>query len=430
MPDDKIEISFDDDDKKNSGDSGKSEDTSEERIIIEFGEGEEPERKEEEKEDTPSPEEIIRSSEMDSFYKANPPVNNFYSSGIKFPEGIDSGFREQVMLDVGDSFLNSILENNKYIILTSVSGVIYLIDRFTKKLHKKISCDKESFEKTGLVYKNVLYANSVGAVYKLDEEQLERGIISDPIYRCDAGYFIWSSLNRDGNTICFLEYSPESRKGNIVFFDVTLSKLIFKKSFEVNYSINTLLCIIESTVYFLADNCLYICNIQGNQINRLKPGFEEDEGCFLLGNGNKLYLTSNDGKVYFLDNVTGSFKYTGIQEHYINSVAGFDGNVFTGADDGWKYYNSNGVLVYTHEDVEENRIEAVNKNMLVVSKRNKIVFHNLTRFQEAEGFVIKTEDDTITQDIISSVISFNEIFTLTKQGVLTSITNDKLNIHV
>jgi hypothetical protein len=44
--------------------------------------------------------------------------------------------------------------------------------------------------------------------------------------------------------------------------------------------------------------------------------------------------------------------------------------------------------------------------------------------------VIKTEDDSVTQDIISVIISFNEVYAMTKQGVLTSFTNDKMNIHV
>lgn len=432
MPDDKIEISFEDNDPK------KDPQKDDERIIIDFNENFDAKAEVEEQEDeieeenitAPSPEEVLRTSDVDSSYKANSQLNNFFPSAIKFPEGIESGFREGAKTDLKDSFLNSMLENNRFIITASVNGMIYFVDRFTKKLHRKIGIDNNSFEKTGLVLKNIIYVNSISGIYRIDDEAIESGTVNDPVYKSEPGFYIWSSLNRSGDIILFLEYSPEKKAGNVVLFDTVSSQRVFSESFNVESSVNQLLCVIGEKAYFLTDGQLFICDIGEKKITRKNVDFGANESSFLIGNGNKLYLTSNDGKIYFLDNASGAFKFTGIVEHNINSIAGFDGNLFIGAHDGWKYYNANGVLVYSHEDVVENKVEALSKNMLVVSKRNKIVFHNLIRFQEAEGFIIKTEEDTAPQDIFSSIISFNEVYALTKQGVLTSFTNDKLNIHV
>lgn len=420
MVDDKIEISFDDEnnDKPESG---------VDRIEIDFGEEI---RKDEIEEETLSQDEIIRSANINSGFKANQQINNFYLSEIKFPEGIEKGFREGGKLELKDSFLNSIVENNNYIISTSVSGSIYLVDRFTKKLYKRISSNNEPFERTSLVFENAVYLNSISALYKLDNTSIERGALNEAVYRCEAGYYIWSSLNRDGNNIIILEFSPEAKSAKIVRIDTVTGESFKGENFDIIGSINPLLSIINGNAYFIADKCLYILNIMANEYKMLDVGFSVSETGFLFGNGNKLYLTSEDGKIYFLDEVSSSLKFTGIIEYHINSVAGFDGNIFIGTHDGWKHYNSNGVLVYSHDDVEENRIEAISRNMVVVSKRNKIVFHNLNRLQEAEGFIIKTEDESITQEIFSAIISYNEVFALTKQGVLMAYTNDKLNIHI
>ena len=89
------------------------------------------------------------------------------------------------------------------------------------------------------------------------------------------------------------------------------------------------------------------------------------------------------------------------------------------------------MLLYSYDDVDENKIEAVSKNLLIVSKTNKIVCHNLDRFQEAEWFALSSKDNNIDCEVIESVIiSFHDFFVLTKNGKLEAFTNDKLNIHI
>jgi len=72
----------------------------------------------------------------------------------------------------------------------------------------------------------------------------------------------------------------------------------------------------------------------------------------------------------------------------------------------------------------------MNKNVLIVSKKNKIVFCNLNRFQEAESYTISSNENKESIEIISAIISNNEIFVLTSNGMLEAFTNDKLNIHI
>ena len=86
--------------------------------------------------------------------------------------------------------------------------------------------------------------------------------------------------------------------------------------------------------------------------------------------------------------------------------------------------------VYKFEDEYENKVENVSRNIIVVSQKNKIVFCNLNRFQEAEGFVISSDKNKESVEIISSVISGNEIIVLTKNGIVEAFTNDKFNVHI
>jgi len=148
----KIIIEFDDEEDKKSTAENKNrgKDNEENRIVIDFNS--EPEKEEkiiEVEEIEAGYEEKIRNSEVNSFYRGNPYLNNSYNTDLKFPEGIDKGFRKKFSIKLKDEFFNSVLENNRYIILASRTGNIYLTDRFTGKLKDKILLENESFEKNG-----------------------------------------------------------------------------------------------------------------------------------------------------------------------------------------------------------------------------------------------------------------------------------------
>ncbi len=433
MPDERIEISFDDDGNGKDNPKDQQEDKQElqdqdqdnDKLEITF----EDEKAEEISEPENTIESEIKALQLNSFYHGSPRIENYFNSDINFPEGIEKGFRESFKHNLKETFFNSILENNLYFIICSTNGSVYFIDRFTRQIKERASYGGVSFEKTGVVINNQIYLNYITALYSISNEQIEEKNFPQTFYNSEQGYYIWSNLNYCDKLISFLEYNPEQKNGNFVLFDTVSQQCVFKETFNVRTYLNHLSPVIGNRIFFLVGNQLYICNLDKSTVETLPLNFESDENAMMFGIGNKLYLTSKDGKVYFLESGTWEFKYTGISEHFINSAAGFEDNIFIGTDSGWRYYKSNGVMVYSHDDTDENRVECTARNILVVSKKNKIVFHNLNLFQEAEGFVIKDKEDAL-QEIFSSVISYNEIYVLTKQGILAGFTNDKLNIHI
>jgi hypothetical protein len=132
-----------------------------------------------------------------------------------------------------------------------------------------------------------------------------------------------------------------------------------------------------------------------------------------------------------MDVYSGKVNFSGISSSIINSIAGFEDNIFIGNSNGWDVYKANGTLLFSFDDTTDNKIESLNKNILAVSKQNRIVFHNLNRFQEAEGFTLSTGPYIYKNDIVASVkISFDGIFVLTKNGLLRVFNNDKLNLNI
>ena len=132
MPD-RIVIDFEDEDK--------NPEKKEERIVIDFDEDK---KKIEIENIEQSNEEIILKSKINSYYKGNSHLSNSFETEIKFPEGIEQGFRKRFSIQIKDIFFNSILENNRFIILSSKSGNVYLADRFSGKLKEKIFFEYES----------------------------------------------------------------------------------------------------------------------------------------------------------------------------------------------------------------------------------------------------------------------------------------------
>ena len=106
MPE-KIIISFDDEKPKKA----------DEKIIVEI----KPEKK-------LNPSDEIKNSVISSYYRGNPQLTGCESSNLKYPEGLENGFRKIFSLRLNDIFLNSILLNNKYAISSSSSGNTYFID--------------------------------------------------------------------------------------------------------------------------------------------------------------------------------------------------------------------------------------------------------------------------------------------------------------
>ena len=429
----KIEISFDDEEsnsKKNK-----------EKIEIDFDDIKETEIDE----DTPEKEselivnnrkdvtEEILNSTVDSFFHGNPALTGFYDSELKFPEGIEKGFRRKYSVELKDTFLNTILENNKFIVLASTSGSVYFVDRFNGEIRGKVFLENAIFEKTGLVFENVIYVNSLSSIYKFENDSIGSRAAEREIYRTSSNYYIWSNLNLCKGNIIFIEYDALNKNANLKVIDTEKSNIIFDFQFEVNDFISDQIIVAGSFVFIANDNKLVEINLENHSSKYIPLFFRMSSECKIFCLNNNLYITNPKNELYYVDLKSNSidFKYTGIKSNYINSLAGFKDNIFIGTVYGWKLYKANGMLLYSCDDVDENKIEAVSKNLLIVSKTNKIVCHNLNKFQEAEGFALKSQDSDVDSEVIESVIiSFNDFFVLTKNGKLEAFTNDKLNIHI
>lgn len=415
----RIIIDFEDDERK------KKNKPDDERIIIEFDKTEE---KIEIDEIEESYERKILKSKINSSYRGNTGINNYFESDLKFPEGIEKGFRLKFSLNLEDDFYNSILENNRFIILSSGKGNIYLVDKFTGKINEKIFFENESFEKTGVVFENTIYLNSLKRIYELNKT----GISKREIYYSEDKYYIWSSLNRLNDNLVFIKHNPAENYSAVTVIELMNNCNIKEFKFECRNYVSDSICIADRKAYVLFDGKILEYDFDKNSGEIYTLDIDTDESSLLFYSNRRLYVTTCLNELYYLDipPMKYGFKYSGIKNVYINSAGGFEDNIFIGTMDGWKCYKTSGLLVFGFEDETENKIEALCKNMMIVSKKNKIVFCNLNRFQEAEGFVISSDKADDSVEIVSAVISGNEIAALTQSGHLYVYTNDKLNIHI
>lgn len=422
MPD-RIVIEFDDEQKPGP----ENENTDQDRIIIDLdSEKNIPQKNDAEK----NYKDDILNSKINSFYKGNSNLSNSYDSGIKFPEGIEQGFRKKFSAGVEDEFFNSILESNRFIVLTSKNGNAYFVDRFSGDIKEKFFFDYQTFEKTGLIYENTAYLNSLKKIFMVRHSE-EGKSINEEIYECSNENLIWSNLNRYRNYLLFLEYCQEHRKAYFKIMDLK-DNTVSGSEFSAGHFLSDKICVAGDCAYMLYDSSLFMFDLETKSGLTKELEFNTDENSFIFYLNYKLYVTSHQSELFYLDlpPVNYKFRFSGIKNNYANSIGGFGDNIFTGTLDGWKFYKSSGLQVYNFEDEYENKIEAISKNILVVSQKNKIVFYNLNRFQEAEGYVISSKKHSDSAEIISSVISGNEIFVLTNNGMLECYTNDKLNIHI
>jgi hypothetical protein len=410
MPE-KIVISFDDE---------KSE-KSEKKIIIDFKPVEKINHSE-----------VIQNSLVNSFYKGNSHLTGYNAGEFKYPEGIESGFRKLYSLKLNDTFLNSILLNNKFIILSSANGNVYFIDRFKGELFSKCILKDEAFEKTGIVIENKVYLNSVKSLYRFDE--LKNSFKEYKFYESKDNYYIWSNLNKTGNDIIFLEYSPELKSAYLAGYTLSLKenegqKISRGKEFSVFHYLSDSVITQEDSVFVFCDNKIIKFCVKNFSCKEYELKFNIGPDTNFLYLDGKIYFNNKNNELFYFDDLNEDIKFTGIKCGYINSLSAFNDNLFIGTLNGWYLYKTSGVLLFSYEDIAENKIESLNKYMLVVSKENKIVFHNLNKFQEAEGFSVSSRGAD-SNKIVSARIGDDEVFVLSKSGIVEAFSNDKLNLII
>ncbi|MCX6165800.1 MAG: hypothetical protein NTU73_13230, partial [Ignavibacteriae bacterium] len=210
---------------------------------------------------------------------------------------------------------------------------------------------------------------------------------------------------------------------------VDLSAIMRSKDFSVSHFLYDSIIAYNDFVFIFYDDRILKYNIVNATTKEysLKFNINADTN-FLLLDG-KIYFNNKNNELFYFDVLNEDIRFTGIKCSYINSIAGFKDNIFIGTINGWYLYKTTDVLLFSYEDINGNKIETLNKNILAVSDKNKIIFHNLNKFHEAEGFSLTHGSmDSDTDKIISARISEDVIFVLSKNGILEAFNNDKLNI--
>lgn len=419
MSDEKIIISFDEDKPQKKDD----------KIIIDIGKDKKSAAENKKAVSEIKYDELI----INSFYKENSSLTSYSASELEYPSGIENGFGEIYSILLKDVFLNSILENNLYIIAASQKGNIYFVNRKDGKIFYKKFFENEHFEKTGFILKNTSYINSLNSIFRIEIKDKSQLPDFHRVYSAQNDYLIWSNLNYFQGKIAFLEYSVKSKNAVLKILDIENCNLLFENKFDIDEFISDSLVLGNNNLFFLIDDNINTLDLSSMQDKSIKLNFCCTPETNLLYLNDKLIFNNNLDELFFIDLNYDSNKinYSGISSNQINSLAGYNDNIFIGNSGGWEVYKTNGLLLYDFEDISVNKIESFNSNILAISKTDRIVFHNLNNFHEAEGFTMRFFENSFESDIISSVkISFDGIFVLTKNGILKKFINNKLNLRL
>jgi hypothetical protein len=408
-----------------------------EKIIISFDD-EKPEKPEEKitidfkSTSKEKPESKIQNSKVSTYFHGNPELTGFEQGELKYPEGLENGFRKIFSLKLNDTFFNSILLNNKFAIITSVEGKIYFIDRFAGSVVSKIDLTDESFEKTGIVINNTVYVNSVRTIFSFENNGDE--IKERKLFTAENDFYVWSNINKSGKGIIFLEYSPMRKNVKLMRTGIPEegeAKVCTCGEFSIKHYLYDSVISYKNFIFTFYDNKISKYNSENSTFTEYELKFDIDSDTnFILLDG-KIYFNNKNNELFYFDIANEDIRFSGIKCPYINSLGGFGDNIFAGTLNGWYLYKSTGVLVFSYDDINGNKIESVNKNILAVSNGNKIIFHNLRKFHEAEGFSLaQSITESETDKIVSARISEDLIFVLTKSGLFEGFNNDKLNLFV
>lgn len=376
------------------------------------------------------PEAKIIDSRVSSFFRGNPHLTGFEGSELKYPEGLENGFRKIFSIKLNDIFLNSILPNNKFLVLASTTGKIYFIDRFGGGIFAKISTADESYEKTGIIMENDIYVNSIKSLFSFEFNG--GGVKEKKLYGAPDDFYIWSNLNRRGNGIFFLEHSPSGKSACLVSYEKSNSCEIKKREvFSVKHFLYDSMTVHNDLIFIFYDDKILKYNLENGGKAEYNLNFTiNSDSNFILLNG-KIYFNNGNNELFYFDIMNEEIRFTGIRCQYMNSLAGFGDNFLIGTLSGWHLYKTAGVLLFSYEDTSGNKIESLNKNILAVSSGNKIIFHNLNKFHEAEGFTLTHgQMDSDTDRVISARVAEDMIFVLSRSGILEAYNNDKLNLFI
>ena len=377
-----------------------------EKIIISFDDEEEQPPQKPDAEPIP----IEKILPIDSYPEGSKNRDKFFRSDFEFPPDKEKSFYIRNSVELKDRFLNSILETSRHIILSSVTGSIYIIDKNTLSVDEKFNFKNESFEKTGIVLNDVAYINSPEKIYKISD------LSADEVYSTPKGFYIWCDMNYDDKLI-FIEYNPESKKANFHGFAGSIS-------FALNSMPTGGIAVSDSGYAFIAGDEIYIIGRNNNTVNKFRLNFFP--GGNLFYSAGKIFFDKNSEEIYFWEN--DKIRYSGIKSQFMNSMGTNGKYIFTGNMNGWNAYSFTGNKIFSQDANSPCMIHAISDNIICVSEDCGMLLHNMNRLTESE--IIYINGESAFDMIVSVLISNRAIYSLTESGTLAVIDNNKINLKL
>lgn len=368
-----------------------------------------------------------------SGYKSDNALTGFNASELSYPSGSERCFRIFSQTELKDEFTNRIFQTYENLILTSLNGNFYAINKKNATISHKEHVTGARFEKTGFSHNDRAYINSIDTVFSIGEN-----FNIKEIYKTAEDYFIWNNLNciSEGDSTFFIinEYNPNSKDGKILFLNAESGEINFSYNYKSENIIPDKIPVSGIYILFFTDGMLNITDFKNkNTLKAEVHGLPEDN-CDMLIINDRIYYYKSDNKIYYIEFSRQPLreKFSGITIPGINSLCGYKKYLFAGSGSGWYVYEAGGLQVHYLQDANVFDILQMNENVMAASSGKYVYFSNLNMFQESERYLITPAAENVQGNYRMSAaeITGDNIFTLTSNGILTGYGNDLLNVNI
>jgi len=368
-----------------------------------------------------------------SGYKSDNALTGYNTPGLAYPTGSERCFRIFSQTELKDEFTNRIFQTYENLILTSLNGNFYAINKKDAAIAHKEHITGARFEKTGFSLNNRVYINSIDAVFSAGENFFVK-----EIYKTAEDYFIWNNLNcisGDGSTFIIInEYNPNEKDGKISFLNAESGEVHISFEYTSLNIIPDKIPVSGNYVLFFTDGFLNIINYKTREFFKTEiHGLTEENSDTLILN-DRIYYYKSDNKIYYIEFSRQPLreKFSGITIPGINSLYGYKKYLFAGSGSGWYVYEAGGLQIHYLQDTSVFELLQMNENVLAASSGKYVYFSNLNSFQESERYLITPPPENAPENyrVTDAEITGDKIFTLTSSGIVTAFGNDLLNVNV
>ena len=185
-------------------------------------------------------------------------LSNFFECDMPFPSGTESGFSKKFNKELKDTFLSPVLAFRDKLLVTSVSGNIFLINYETGETENRFSLKTERFETAGIVFNSKAYLHSLKKLYVIDGENIEE------VYTSDSDYFFWSNSVTINEKVYTLLYSVTQKAVKLISYDTVGKSILFHYECSAG-NLNNSLIASAGKLIFYANNSFVFFDINLNK---------------------------------------------------------------------------------------------------------------------------------------------------------------------